>query len=185
MTYHTGDQFRVIGNHPDNKKLEGVIGVIVRQNQGRNNYSVRFRNGDYSDNWTEDNDMELLKEKFPSVGDQLVDRKNFEKFIITKIESDFKIVAYHEKRNQEYVISGLDSYIIKRNNLIFMQKIGPLMKRLLDSDSQVLVKAGLVNGNLELTETGKDAILTILFADKKSELVSLAKEIIEEEKSEK
>lgn len=63
-----------------------------------------------------------------------------------------------------------------------MSTLGSMMKRLLDKDTQALVKAGYINGDLELTEKGKGALWAILFSANKEALVAEAKEIIEEEK---
>lgn len=63
-----------------------------------------------------------------------------------------------------------------------MKKLNAMMKKLLDADTQKLVKAGFINGDLELTQQGKDALWSILFAANKAELVKLADEVIAEEK---
>ena len=62
-----------------------------------------------------------------------------------------------------------------------LQRLGNYMKKLLDKDTQVLVKAGFINGDLEPTEEGLDALNSILFFEKKTELVEMAKEMIAEE----
>ncbi len=65
-----------------------------------------------------------------------------------------------------------------------MKKLGNMMKKLLDSDTQTLVKARFINGDLEITDTGTRALIEILFTDKKTELVKLAQEQIDEEEKE-
>lgn len=54
------------------------------------------------------------------------------------------------------------------------------MKKLLDKDTQTLVKAGYINGDLDLTPAGKLALYSILFEANKSALVEMAKEEIKE-----
>lgn len=58
----------------------------------------------------------------------------------------------------------------------FMKKLGTMMKKLLDADTQELVKAQYINGDLELTAVGKDALWTIIFSANKQALVDMAKE---------
>lgn len=65
-----------------------------------------------------------------------------------------------------------------------MQKLGTMMKKLLDKDTQLLVKAGFINGDLELTEEGRKELLSINFEANKAKLVDIAKEKIAEEKEE-
>jgi len=56
------------------------------------------------------------------------------------------------------------------------------MKRLLDEDTQTLVKAGYINGDLELTEAGKKALWAIIFTANKAALVTEATEAIADAK---
>ena len=62
-----------------------------------------------------------------------------------------------------------------------MNKLKPMTKRLLDKDTQTLCKAGYINGDLELTENGRNALNTILFTANKAELVKMAQEELDEE----
>lgn len=63
-------------------------------------------------------------------------------------------------------------------------KVSSLFKRLVDADTQALVKAGYLNNNLELTDEGENALMAILFEANKPALVKLANEqIAENEKS--
>lgn len=62
-----------------------------------------------------------------------------------------------------------------------MKKLNTLVKKLLDSKTQTLLKAGLINGDLERTSTGTDALLDILFLEKMDALVTVAEEHIAEE----
>ena len=71
------------------------------------------------------------------------------------------------------------------NNNNPMIKVSSMMKRLLDKDTQKLVKAGLINGDLELTSEGVKALNTVIFEVNKAELVKIADEIIAENNEER
>lgn len=66
-----------------------------------------------------------------------------------------------------------------------MNRVSAMMKRLLDADTQTLVKAGFLDQNLELTEHGCDALDAILFDANKAALVKLAQEKLDEAKASK
>lgn len=70
---------------------------------------------------------------------------------------------------------------IKKPKKPIMKTVTTMMKKLLDTDTQELVKAGLINGDLELTERGSDELEVIMFTKFKTELVAVAKEINKEE----
>lgn len=80
---------------------------------------------------------------------------------------------------------GQDDYYKKVNEKSIMQKVSTMMRKLLDADTQVLVKAGYINGDLELTDEGVSALNTVLFTANKAALVALAQEKIDEEKANK
>ena len=65
-----------------------------------------------------------------------------------------------------------------------MKKLGNMMKKLLDSDTQVLVEAGYINGDLEITSDGSKVLQEISFDTFKKTFVELAKKKVEEEKKE-
>jgi hypothetical protein len=56
------------------------------------------------------------------------------------------------------------------------------MKKMLDKDTQTLIKAEYINGDLLLTQKGKEALDSINFQANKAELVKLAQEDLDEEK---
>ena len=70
------------------------------------------------------------------------------------------------------------------NKKTFMKQLKGLMKKLLDADTQKLVKADYINGDLELTEKGKNTIFEMIFLENKAELVKLAEEEIKEAEKE-
>jgi hypothetical protein len=71
------------------------------------------------------------------------------------------------------------------NKQTMTQKVGSMMKRLLDADTRKLVKAGLINGDLELTTEGQQALMAVLFEGNKAALVKEAEEIISEQEAQK
>ena len=74
---------------------------------------------------------------------------------------------------------------INNKKQTIMNKLSLMMKKLLDNDLQVLVKAGYINENLELTTDGKVALDSVLFDANKVALVKLAQEKLDEEKENK
>lgn len=66
-----------------------------------------------------------------------------------------------------------------------MKTINVMMKKLLDADTQKLVKAGLINGDLELTSEGQKVLMSLVFDTHKAALVKEAEEIIKEEETKK
>lgn len=68
------------------------------------------------------------------------------------------------------------------NNTKPMNKLNSMMKRLLDADTQTLVKAGFINGDLELTNDGRNALWAIIFEQNKPALVAEATAKLAEEK---
>lgn len=65
-----------------------------------------------------------------------------------------------------------------------MKTLNNMEKLLLDPDTQKLKKAGLINGDLEITEAGKQELDFINFKAQKAELVKRAEEIIAEKEAE-
>lgn len=73
--------------------------------------------------------------------------------------------------------------IVKSNKTI-MTKLNVMMKKLLSKDTQTFIKADFINGDLELTETVKDALAIINFETHKVALLKVAEEKLEEEAEE-
>lgn len=63
-------------------------------------------------------------------------------------------------------------------------KLNSMMRRLLNADIKKLIKAGLMNGDLLLTDEGRNALYALLVETHKKELVEIAQEIITEKKEE-
>lgn len=71
-------------------------------------------------------------------------------------------------------------YNSQNNKKTNMQKLTSMLKRLLDKNAQKLYKVGFINGDLELTESGRRELWGIIFDTYKKELVEKADEIIKE-----
>jgi hypothetical protein len=63
-----------------------------------------------------------------------------------------------------------------------MNKINNFVRSIIDADTQALIEAGYVSECLNLTEDGEDELIAILFAERKAELVKLAKAKVAEAK---
>lgn len=68
------------------------------------------------------------------------------------------------------------------NKKTTMQKVGIFMKKLVDKDTQTLVKAGLLSEGLEITPEGQQALNALNFEANKAGMVKLAEEKLAEEK---
>lgn len=96
--------------------------------------------------------------------------------------SDIHCLFYSRKeyyKKEGYTIISAQEYLGEKGTIM---KITNLVKKLLDKDTQTLVKAGLINGDLQLTDEGTTELLSILFIEKKDELVKIAQEKLDEEK---
>jgi len=71
-----------------------------------------------------------------------------------------------------------NTYSLKRKGK-FM-KLNAMMKRLLDEDTKALVKAGYLDSNLELTDSGREAMTALVFEQQKAAMVKQAQEVIAE-----
>jgi hypothetical protein len=67
-----------------------------------------------------------------------------------------------------------ESIIKQKNKKTTMTQINIMMKKLLDSDTQTLVRAGFLDNELNLTDEGKEAIFVSLFDTQKAALVVAA-----------
>ena len=69
----------------------------------------------------------------------------------------------------------------KLTKTVKSMRLTNLAKKLLDADTRTLIKAGYIDGDLELTDAGQRAALSILFIEKKDELVKMAQDEIKEQ----
>lgn len=83
------------------------------------------------------------------------------------------------RQYQRYVVADW-VYQEPKPKKTIMKTVSTMMKKLLDADTQKLVKAGYLNGDLDVTEQGRKELINILLLANKSELVSLAEEKIKE-----
>ncbi len=101
-------------------------------------------------------------------------------------ETPLKMVRY-----QESVVDvieqcqRIDGVIKKNKPKTFMSRVSIMMKKLLDVDTQKLVKAGLINGDLMPTHEGFTESAVINFMANKAALVERADEIIAEMEKQK
>ena len=66
-----------------------------------------------------------------------------------------------------------------------LNKITSKLKRVLNKDLQAQYKVGYINGGLELTQDGKNALLSILAVEKEKELGEDARELVKEIETDK
>lgn len=66
------------------------------------------------------------------------------------------------------------------NNKPMLKKLTKTLKRVLSKDLQAQYKADYINGDLELTERGREELLRILAVEKEKELADSARELIKE-----
>jgi len=80
-----------------------------------------------------------------------------------------------------WAFSNLEEYKLELiNKTTTMKKISNFFKKLVSPEVARLSEAGLLDGDLELTEAGKNELLAIVFEDNKEKLVKRADEIIAE-----
>lgn len=91
----------------------------------------------------------------------------------------------HNDYDSKYLIK-IDDAPAPKPSLIktIMKKLNNMEKLLLDADTQKLKKAGLINGDLEITAEGRQELQFILFKANKADLVKRAEEIIAEKEAE-
>jgi len=123
---------------------------------------------------------------FPPVkfkrGENVYDLNSGKKGIIINARAITSDVQY--RSGMEVVTNGSIDWI-KNNNQGVIMKLTSLMRKVLDKDLRIVIEAGIIDNDLTLTEKGKEELMSILFIEKKPELVKLAEEIIEEEKKTK
>lgn len=122
------------------------------------------------------------------IGDKVIEKENNVKGTISKIDGN-KIWSENWSDGQFGYFTANYLQLISSDEpnkqRTIKMKLNSMMKKLLDEDTKKLIKASLINGDLELTEEGRDALQAIMFEEKKAELVKLAEEKIAEEKAEK
>lgn len=193
MAFKIGDRFKVVGMLASNieREYEGKYGTVVSiVNSVAKTYSVLFDDRQLCQDWIDENDMQYVG-KYPlQIGTQLRNKQDNSEWDITKITCQYEFWGICSKAGSKYRkgeeggSSILDNYYII-NNKTLMKKLSIMMKKLLDKETQLLVKAGFINGDLEITTEGQHALNSVLFTEKKAELVKLAEEVISESEKNK
>lgn len=90
----------------------------------------------------------------------------------TVVKSDSVFNHYNIKYDDGSLgMGGSESYKkITKNKKTFMNKVSVMMKKLLDARTQKFVKAGFINGDLDITSEGVEALNRIAFFEKGVEL---------------
>lgn len=66
------------------------------------------------------------------------------------------------------------------NTMDALKTLGTMITKMVDADTAALLRSGILNGDLELTEKGRRELRTIEFFANKAALVARAKEVIAE-----
>ncbi|HCR35823.1 TPA: hypothetical protein DIU22_02155 [Candidatus Woesebacteria bacterium] len=187
-TFKKGDRFKVVGKLPANitARHENKLGTVVRC-VATKKYEILFDDSSSCYNWTDENDMRYIG-KYPlQIDSRIRNKRDNSEWTVIGVTERYEFWGRCVKAGSEYAIGAesssqqLDNYkIISNSKHTIMNKLSILMKKLLDKDTQILVKAGFINGDLDLTTEGQDALDAVLFIEKKSELVKLAEEVLTE-----
>lgn len=128
--------------------------------------------------------MEIFK-----VGDRIVNTQpnsynSGKRGTLMAITPKFKVI-YDDGEHGESSTGEYYKIIKTTNENTMIKTVSNMMKRLLDADTQTLVKAGYINGDLELTCRGLLALQTIIFVQNKAALVESAQADITEAEAQK
>jgi hypothetical protein len=174
-----GDLVECVWNDQGTSEYVGKKGKIINVRSDKYPYGVSFCHSHFCAE-------ELKKIKFPfKVGNIIEWIGRDSQWKITEIDDKyFHGECLADGRGGKDDIENFGDYkLVKNNNR--MQKVSIMMKKLLDKDTQILVKAGFIDGDLNLTTEGLHALNSILFATNKADLVVLAQEAIDEEEKNK
>jgi len=130
--------------------------------------------------WAKKESFKVVEETVDSRGKLTIDsiRKQLEKLHEYEISSTYNsdylyIPNFTNQYDEDYL-----------TNKHMLQKLTSTIKRLLNKNLQTQYRAGYINGGFELTDRGKDALLSLLAIDKEKELAELAQDFIDEVESE-
>lgn len=164
--FKIGDEVKYIGD--DDKgdasdyplwggKYGYIIGKIVSSGHSVGTYNVNWSNGESNDGMPED---ELRKVE----------------------EYELKFVRNNNKRDEGEDETQSPQSESKPNKMIELKKIPRTLKRLLNKELRMQYKAGLIDGDLELTHNGREEMFDILSQEKivQEGLTKFAEEIIKE-----
>ena len=91
-----------------------------------------------------------------------------------------QMTNWHQTYPQEaaqYIYSNTVSTSKKEKNM----NLGNIAKRLLDADTKTLIKAGFLDTNLDITDSGRRALWGILFETHKAAFVAEAQAKLDDE----
>jgi len=80
------------------------------------------------------------------------------------------------------ILININGLLKVKNKIGGMMKITNFVRQVLDKDIRTVMKAGFISSDLTLTERGEDELMSLLFLEKKAELVKIAEEQLKEEK---
>lgn len=197
MQFKVGNRVKCVYNDNGSQEYVGTVGTITAIDGEKNHpYYVSFCRASFAEN-----ELALVCEKY-KVGQKFTTDWSPTRFGGATLE----IIKNNQTGTYPYRVkvvkkgcgyepvgttwdwnsNGKGDMIIKcSNSKSPMKYVNIMMKKLLDKDTQTLVKAGYINGDLEITEDGQKALYALIFADKKPDLVALAQEQLDEEKADK
>jgi hypothetical protein len=169
MQFKVGDRVRInqVHNSWDRNGQEGRVAKL-ENHRWRIEFETPDRANHYYINLPED-ELELIEPETRTAGKVMM------RMAIDDARLSLHPMFYPFSKDfdKPLIVSDWDCDIAPRKKPI-MSRLNNMMKRLLDSDTQTLVKAGYINGDLELTDKGQEALDSVLFAANKAELVTLA-----------
>jgi hypothetical protein len=106
--------------------------------------------------------------------------------VITKIIPGARLPYGVKSETGTYNNTYSEKDLILVKTTTIMKNVSNMFKKLTDSKTQTLYKAGYINGDLELTTQGTTTLMELMFTANKDALVTQAEtEIAEAEKAEK
>jgi hypothetical protein len=95
--------------------------------------------------------------------------------------------CFHDRNfNLSFLDSQLEliTPLIQTKPKTFMKKLSNFLTKTVDSETQLLLKAGLINGDLEPTSEGRDVLTEVLWFQNLEQIVTRAQEIVTEAEKE-
>ena len=180
--FKAGDRVRVLdGGHIKGAKIGDIVTVAEVNSRGKITKIEEFTGP-----WLYNNDWyELVESEGPSItGTMYEPFTNHQKFAQQYQDALLHLYMKKYAYNNLWIDEAGDyNAETNKSKKTIMTKLNTMMKQLLDADTQTLVKAGYINGDLELTSEGRDALNGIVFQQNKAALVALAQEALDEEKA--
>lgn len=164
----------------DDKAATLYESLKKRLRGGENKMSKTFKVGDYI--WPIDIEKEL------SCGTLRQDIRAgiVKKVRVTEVDTMMRWEAFEKDGKRLYgTCCKLNFDEVKKvSSTGLMSNLAILAKKLLDADTKVFVKAGFLDESLQLTDEGKEFLLTQYFADNKAALAKEAKAMLDEQAKE-